>query len=341
MGVGMSQMYASLQTGVLRAVLVWVCFLIVFVLPTPALARTDRDGWSDANSGATSGEDFQYDRPVPSYVKLYGAARDVPISYQDGCHVGPTEHTFRHCVYGDASSSFSVALFGDSHAEQWLPGLIRAATARHWRVDTLTRSACASADIRSYNKLLGHMDWDCVHFRHHALAWMADHPPDIVLMSNLGLYVPRDPSGQPYPPSEREAQWRAGLARTFDALPSSSRAILLEDTPYPGVEVPACLKAHRQSIAACVRPRTKVVKSAHAASEKQAADESGAIFANLTDQMCPVDQCPVLLDQIVLYRDHSHISATYSRALAPSLGAILDAARAAPTIRQRVSRTAT
>jgi len=317
------------------AALVSTCVLAFQLLPTPALAFRDRDGRSDANAGATSGEDYEYDRPVPPYLMstLAKAANDRPISYQDGCHVKPTDHVFRHCVYADATAATSVALFGDSHAEQWLPALIRFAKARHWRVDNLTRSGCPSADISSFNKMLNQIDIDCLHFRHRALGWMGRHVPDMVLLSNDSLYVPRDAAGDPYPPSERETQWRQGLARTLRALPSSSRAIVLQDTPYPAIEIPACLMAHMDSIAACVRPKTKVVHSAHAASEEQVALANGSIFANLTDQICPVDRCPVILDEIVLYRDHSHISATYSRALAPSLGAILDAAYAAPTAR--------
>ena len=45
-------------------------------------------------------------------------------------------------VYGDADSSDTIVLTGDSHAAQWLPALERLARERGWRLVAVTKSAC-------------------------------------------------------------------------------------------------------------------------------------------------------------------------------------------------------
>jgi hypothetical protein len=48
-------------------------------------------------------------------------------------------------------------------------------------------------------------------------------------------------------------------------------------------------------------------------------------MASLHDQVCSYDPCPVVHGRTLLWRDDAHLTATFSRMLAPSMGRLLDA----------------
>lgn len=298
----------------------------------PRNADTDGDGVpdgaDDANANGIPDGREQDMRPVPTYLMptLANAPKDRPPSYTDGCHVRGDQRVFRHCVYGNAAAKHTVALFGDSHAAQWLPAVIGAAKALGWNVLNLTRSACPSVDVTVWSIYQnGPATW-CNDYRRQAIRWLQLHPPDVIILSNLGGTAIYGKNGQPIPAGQVETAWSAGLGRTLDALPASSRTIVLADTPYPGINVPPCLQAHPHSIAACERPRALNMNSAHAAHEAKTAGRHGAAFANLVGQTCSYDPCPVVIGHVVMWTDHSHMTATFSRLLAPSIVRVIKAA---------------
>jgi hypothetical protein len=299
---------------------------------SPANADTDGDGTPDGSQDSDHNgtpDGLQQDqRPVPSNLKpsLADAPTDRAPSYFDGCHVRGNQRVFRHCVYGNAAGTHTVALFGDSHAAQWLPALISAAHKLGWKVVNLTRSACPSADVTVWSvDQNGPATW-CNDYRRQAIKWLERHPPDVVILSNFYGVRLFKKNGQPIPAVRAEQAWAAGLGRTLDALPKQSHAIVLADTPYAGIDVPACLQAHPNSIAACERPRARNVNSVHAAVEATAAAKHGAAFADLLGQTCSYDPCPVVVGHVVMWSDGSHMTATFSRVLAPSMRGVIQMA---------------
>lgn len=300
----------------------------------PSKADTNANGTPDgaerADPNRPTYAQLQDVRPVPSDVTpaLTVAWKDRAPSYADGCHVTSGSQAFRHCVYGDANSQHTVALFGDSHANQWLPALIVAAKAMRWKIVSLTRSGCPSADVTPYSKDQGGPATWCNDYRKRAARWIKIHPPELVILSNIRQGRLYDRNGQPLPASRWHQAYAAGLGRTLDALPPTSRAIVLGDTPYPAIDVPTCLRAHPDSIAACERPRAQATYPDNTALEARVAHAHGAFFADPTPQTCPYDPCAVIAGRTLMWYDHSHLSATFSRTLAPTIRRIIRAALA-------------
>ena len=296
---------------------------------SPTLADTDGNGtsdWSeDANKDGVPDGREQDDRKVPGGLKpsLTSAPTDRAPSYDDGCHVRGNQRVFRHCIYGNAHSRHTVALFGDSHAAQWLPAVIAAAKTLGWKVLNLTRSACPSADVTVWSvDQKGIATW-CNAYRRQAVRWLQKHPPDVVILSNLAGTKLYRKDGRPIADDRVESAWASGLGRTLDALPAKSRAIVLADTPYPGVEVPECLQAHPNSIAACEQPRAQNINSTHAADEAKTAAKHGAAFGDLGGLTCSYDPCPVLDGNVIMWSDDSHMTATFSKLLSPSIRGLI------------------
>jgi hypothetical protein len=54
-----------------------------------------------------------------------------------------------------------------------------------------------------------------------------------------------------------------------------------------------------------------------------AAAASGVGRIDLTARICIADPCPVVIDRMIVFRDPGHLTATFSRSLAPALGAAI------------------
>ncbi len=296
---------------------------------SPLNADTDNDGVTDSredsdHDGIPDGRE-QDRRPVPTKLEpsLKRAYDDTPPSYRDGCHSGVYETTVHPCLYGDANGSKTVALFGDSHAAQWLPALIVIGNVEHWQIRSLTKSGCPSVTVRFKEGTYAGAEKSCRTWRKHAVAWLASHPPDLIVVTNYRSYELLDPSGNTLHGTARELAWGSGLSKTLDALPNSSRLFVLGDTPQMPSDPPTCLQQHSSNMAACETSRSAATSPAHDQAERIAAAGSGASFASLNGQVCSYDPCPLVVGHLMMWREQTHLTATYSKQLAPSLGALL------------------
>lgn len=77
-----------------------------------------------------------------------------------------------------------------------------------------------------------------------------------------------------------------------------------------------CL-ARTDSVSACSLPRSSaIVPDLYA----EAAASLGLPVIDLTDRFCTEAFCPVVVGDVIVFRDYSHLSADYSRLLSPALG---------------------
>lgn len=293
------------------------------------------DGRDDANhDGVRDGVEQDRGRLVPSNLvpSLKNAAADKPLSYADGCHVGGWEHAFRECDYGSTNGVLHIAIFGDSHAAQWLPALITLANQRNWTIDNLTRSACPSADIHMWSVYQKGADTWCTDYRTAAVAWLNTHRPDVIVLANLAGARMVDAAGHFLPTSQRPKAWKQGFRRIVAALPSTSRVVILADTPNAALDPVSCLKAHPTSLASCERSRAQSIPAGYNAINAAVAARYGASFQDLNGVACPYDPCPIVVGKVLMFRVQSHFTATFSRTIAPALGKVLDAVLATAAI---------
>jgi hypothetical protein len=118
----------------------------------------------------------------------------------------------------------------------------------------------------------------------------------------------------------------AAVGRMLDRIPG--KTALLVDTPYAGRDVPACLSAHPADVDACRIPHWTAFADHLGAIEAAAVKASRARRIDLTRRICIDDPCPVVVDDMIVFRDIGHLSATYARSLAPALAAAIERALA-------------
>ena len=263
--------------------------------------------------------------PVPADLApaLSVARDDLPIIYSDGCHVDVSATRPGVCTFGDKASTTTVVLFGDSHAAQWFPALERLATEHGWRLVSLTKSACTTADATVWNGIVKRGYTECDDWRKAALTRIAVEHPALVVMANSRGYKLMV-NGVAIPVASARAAWDAALGRTLERVKGLAGSVLvIGDTPHSTSDPPVCLSAHPDDMTACALPYRWAVDPTWTEGEASIAAAGGVPFVDPTAWVCQTDACPAVLGRVLIFRDQHHLTATYARALAERLYAHL------------------
>jgi hypothetical protein len=284
------------------------------------------DGGEDADRDGRTNASEQDARAVPDGLRpAPGAAfGDLPASYSNGCHSGPYDPAIHPCRYGRPAGRRRIALFGDSHALQWLPALAKAGKSRGWRVVSITKSACPSIDIEFREATFEGARASCRSWRSKGQRWLASHPQDVVIIANSRGYGLVDAHGRRLVDDRRRTRWASGLTRAIRSLPERSVVLVLGDTPHLRWDPPVCLRRHPGRMSACVTARRQAITRRHDRLQHRTAERLGERFGSLSEQVCPYDPCPVVIGTELIWRNRSHLTATIARRLAPSMRTLIE-----------------
>ena len=255
---------------------------------------------------------------VPSNVNpsVQGVRSDKPWVYNDGCMLKDGSIEPKLCEYGDLTSSTLIALFGDSHAAQWFPALEELANTRRWKLIVFAKSGCPTADVRIRRTFL---DPECVVWRSKVVEQLAAAKPTMVVMSS----APYDPGGSDIG-LDSDDVWRRGLTAKLEQVrPTTEKLLIIGDTPLPIHQIPNCLSNQPRNVRGCIAPREESVDVSRVELEREVAGDNDASFVSVSDWLCGTWECPVIIGNMILYRDNNHISATASTYFAPFLAAVM------------------
>jgi peptidoglycan/LPS O-acetylase OafA/YrhL len=249
----------------------------------------------------------------------------------NGCMRLPYEGGQPECAVGDTTSPTTVAIVGDSHAAMWFPAFQEAATLRRWRVETMAKSACPLMDsppaTNPLNGLARTID-KCDEWRSEILVRLQTEHPKLIVVNMWRGY---GASGGGFEGQSGfrsfDPQWFDSLTRLVRQLRSTGAQVLvLGPVPDPRNDVPICLSGHLDDIAGCTPSRSAAVNELGINGETAATEAGGGQYADLTDLFCTTDRCPVIVGNTLVYPDWTHITAEYSRALAPVMAALTERA---------------
>jgi hypothetical protein len=111
----------------------------------------------------------------------------------------------------------------------------------------------------------------------------------------------------------------------WDALhEAGSRVVVLKDAPRPRLDVLECVADHDTEPEACaVSRKTAFSDPGHATLEKAVRAAADVQLLDLTDRFCSPVQCMPVIGNVMVYRDHNHITDTYARSLRPYIAEAL------------------
>ena len=286
--------------------------------PTTAPPRPGPDQLAAANAPELDASVHTEVVPANLRPSVRGAHDDVPGVDHDGCNLDAAVTMPGPCTFGDATSPVSIVLFGDSHAAQWFPALEALAVQHHWKLEALTKKGCPSADIAVFSTMVNRELRECEAWRANVAARVAAEHPTLMIMSSFRY---KRQMGQ-WSGVEPNEAWRQGLTKTLDTfVPLVSKVLVLGDTPTPASDVPSCVAAHLAHVSTCAAARSDAVRDDRLQIEREVAAAHGSAFVPTSDWLCAATACPVIVGDVLVYRDSNHITATAAEWLAPFIEA--------------------
>jgi hypothetical protein len=229
----------------------------------------------------------------------------------------------KDCEFGDRSSSTVVALLGDSHAQHWLAGLDRAGRERHWRIDAMVKGGCPVADMSELGGARFTRYYrECARYREAMLRRIVTMRPAAVVLASWDHYIP--PDGRIEDWQVTPEMWRRGLRRTYERLVAAGiPTIAMRDVPRTGFDVPACLSRRAAALpfaGECVYERRSSLVPRAIEAQDAAVRGLPVRIVDMNDQVCATVRCPVVQGGVVVFTDDNHLTASFSRTVAPMLG---------------------
>lgn len=243
--------------------------------------------------------------PPPSFVA--GWAGDTQGAY--ACYTTAVEAPVRSCRTGSTRpDALRVAVTGDSHAAMLLPGLAPLLTDLNWSLDSYVARGCVLSAPAS--------PADPCRSRLEDLSERLENGRyDVVVVT--AYRGDRAPAA----PDPRVAAYAQAWERLSD---TGTTVVALADNPAIDAATLACVDGAvtdgRGSTAAAEAcgvdradafERTDPVPAAAAAAH--------VALVDLARLQCVEERCPAVVGGVMAYRDTHHLSATYTRTLAPYL----------------------
>jgi SGNH domain (fused to AT3 domains) len=258
-------------------------------------------------------------KKVPANLNppLTKAAGAKPSIVKNGCSLQGAGVKSKPCIYGDTKSGTSLVLFGDSHAAAWFPALNLISRQQHWRLVDVTKAGCPPADVRIIRRGVWYNN--CTKWRNDSEKMIAAlHPAFVVVTS---ARYDRHAAALPGVRTGFGSTWLNGMAATFRALRrSADHVVFISDVPRFPQSVPDCVSGHLSDVRRCTTTRNAAAYDPQArAGELRLAKQFQIRAVDPIPWFCAQTRCPVIVGNILLYRDDAHMVPAWSRFLAPVL----------------------
>lgn len=242
----------------------------------------------------------EVDQLVPRLARL---RRDISDAYRSNCHLNAHRTELGPCTFGPRDARFHVLLAGDSHAANWIPALQVLASTRGWRVETHTKSSCRLLVARVLEKDVPYES--CYEWGQQLIRHIAETKPDLVIVAQKRGAVLA--SGETPLEDVIAETWR----RILDL---GVRVVAIADTPQLPMDPAKCVQRDR----ACAVDRGSVM--GEDPMRGASVMEPRVPLIDMTDALCTETICPMVIGNVVVWRDRHHLTATYARSLANALG---------------------
>jgi hypothetical protein len=268
-------------------------------------------------------------RPLPAVAAAVNAARRgsplpaglVPMPdrllapenlyfFPPGCAPETDEQTTSDiCRLGDAKSAKSIVLFGDSHAQMWMPTVLTMAAKDGWAVIPLIKSGCNPSMWRGsgYPGTSAIAVRQCRAWFTWAMKQARTARPDVVMMTGCCAGAVETTAADTI---------RAYTALAAAVRPVAKSVILLGDPEGVDREPVDCLLKRGATTRTCTTTwddvRFELNDDLRALSAKR-----GWSFLSTRPWFCVGHECPMVIGRRVVFRDVGHISRPYAVALTP------------------------
>lgn len=210
-----------------------------------------------------------------------------------------------HETAATARARHTIAVIGDSHAQQITAALLPVAEQNGLGVIHLIKGGCSMGLDEPG------MDERCDSWREAAISLVEQVKPDAAM-----TVVTRSDAG------EDDEKVRPGVDRFVDRMRAAGIEVLgVRDNPRFAFDMFGCVVDAADPLD-CAVPRSASLADSNPA---VALTRPGVSLLDLTPWICPDDLCVGVVGNVAVYRDDNHLTRVYSRTLGPSLSEQLPA----------------
>ncbi len=223
------------------------------------------------------------------------------------------------CVFANRSSATTIVLFGDSHAQMWLPALVPVAVRAHDRLVLVWRAGCPAATVGVWDMTTHSIDKGCNRFRSSMIAQIRTLAPAVVLIADRTSDIPGANNVL-----TTNAVWKAGEETTISRLKAkATKLAVIGDITALTNDPPECLAANPSAVELCSARNPNPRTHQHFAAEAAAATHEAVPYLNPQPWLCTPTRCSVVVGSMVVYYDQLHVTATYAEYLSGVWGRAL------------------
>jgi hypothetical protein len=212
-----------------------------------------------------------------------------------------SQSTSRICPVGQSSSPKTLVVIGDSHAQMWMPAILRLANRDGWAVLPLLRPGCTPDTWTEPRGLAACRPW----YRW-ATAQVQRLRPRVTVVSGAL-------SGTEGAVARAAERGMLAMAKALKA--SSGRVVVIGDAPGLRLSPIDCLLARNASMSLCTTtwPSHRLRAYDRVAAGSRAL---GVGFIDTRGWFCFQHQCPTVITRTITYRDYRHLTVAYALRLA-------------------------
>jgi hypothetical protein len=245
------------------------------------------------------------------------ASADRSRAFYDGCLVGIDGTNSDRCLYGDPHGKRTLILFGDSHAMQYFSPLEKLANEKDWRLIALTKAECSPGEVKIRSMVADREYSQCDVWRQSTLERIEEGGPRAtVVISGDTAYTAYGPDGEELSGTANADALEAGYVATLKRIQRAGlQTVVIRDTPASASDVPSCVSEDLQHLESCAFPR---VHDWDLEFDDRAAKRTpNTTLIDVTAEICPGELCRAVIGNALVYRDKSHLTATFARTLSP------------------------
>lgn len=213
------------------------------------------------------------------------------------CSVGPDKGYSKHLFAA-----------GDSHNNVLLGIYRNLAAHNNWRIDVASHNGCYLSTARNVPSSDG-SESECNAWRAGVMALIRKGGYDAILVTHA----------QPVIPGRGETADQAilrGLVGAWRNLPDVP-IVAIRDNPWTRPDVLDCVSQHLTTAArACAVTRSKGLEMFDGQAEA-AQQVSRATVVDVTSLYCTPTACPPVIGHVLVYKDRTHLTATFAATLSP------------------------
>lgn len=236
---------------------------------------------------------------LPTFTSVDSDWPEFPIP----CELNEKEFTNR-CTNGVTDGSRKVVVIGSSHAHVFSTAILSMAERNNWSVTAITKGFCPLGQDPN----AGLTD-NCVEFNKEVLDEVLKMKPDLVVTTSTRT------DASPGVAERLDASW----VDEVETLNSAGiKVIAVRDTPRFKQPVPTCMEEHPTDFTGCGAVKGDLY-SPTSLTDAVAGRLPDTTFIDLTDNFCNETTCPVVIGNVIVYKDDNHVTATYIKTMQPVL----------------------